>query len=31
MKLGKKSLSYFNDKRSVSDDGIYMQAYFHKD
>ena len=27
----KKSLSYLNDKRSVSDDGIYMQAYFHKD
>ena len=27
----KKSLSCFNDKRSVTDDGIHMQAYFHKD
>ena len=30
-KQTKKSLSVFDDKRSVSDDGIHTLAYFHKD
>ena len=28
--IEKISLSCFDDKRYVSDDGIYMLAYFHK-
>ena len=28
--IDKISLSCFGDKRYVSDDGIYMLAYFHK-
>ena len=30
MKSKKKSLSCFDDKRFVLDDGIHMLAYFHK-
>ena len=30
-KIEKISLSCFDDKRYVSDDGIHMLAYFHKD
>ena len=29
--INKISLSVFDDKRSVSNDGIYTLAYFHKD
>ena len=29
--IDKISFSYFDDKRYVLDDGIYTQAYFHKD
>ena len=29
--IAKISLSCFDDKRYVLDDGIYMLAYFHKD
>ena len=29
--INKKSLSCFDDKRSVSKDGIHTRAYFHKD
>ena len=29
--IDKISLSCFNDKRYVLDDGIYTLAYFHKD
>ena len=29
--ISKISLSCFNDKRYVLDDGIYTLAYFHKD
>ena len=29
--IGKISLSCFDDKRYVLDDGIYTLAYFHKD
>ena len=29
--INKISLSYFNDKRLVLDDGIHTLAYFHKD
>ena len=29
--IDKISLSCFDDKRYVSDDGIYTLAYFHKD
>ena len=29
--INKTSLSCFDDKRYVLDDGIYMLAYFHKD
>ena len=29
--IGKKSLSVFDDQRSVSYDGIHTLAYFHKD
>ena len=29
--IDKKSLSCFDDKRYVLDDGIYTLAYFHKD
>ena len=29
--IEKISLSCFDDKRYVSDDGIYMLAYFHND
>ena len=29
--IDKISLSYFDDKRCVLDDGIYTLAYFHKD
>ena len=28
--IDKISLSYFDDKRCVSDDGIYILSYFHK-
>ena len=28
--INKRLLSVFDDKRSVSNDGIHMQAYFHK-
>ena len=31
MKFKKKSLSCFDDKISVSSDGIHTWAYFHKD
>ena len=31
MKLRKKSLSCFEDKRDMLDDGICTLAYFHKD
>ena len=30
-KINKISLSIFNDKRFVLNDGIYTLAYFHKD
>ena len=30
-KISKISLSYFDDKRLVLDDGIHSLAYFHKD
>ena len=30
-KISKISLSYFDDKRLVLDDGIHPLAYFHKD
>ena len=30
-KIDKISLSFFDDKRYVSDDGIHTLAYFHKD
>ena len=29
--INKTSLSCFDDKRYVLDDGIYMLAYFHED
>ena len=29
--INKKSLSCFDDKRSVSNDGIHTRAYFHKE
>ena len=29
--IGKISLSCFEDKRYVSDDGLYTLSYFHKD
>ena len=29
--INKISLSYFDDKRYVLDDGIHTLAYFHKD
>ena len=29
--INKISLSVFDDKRSVSNDGIHTLAYFHKD
>ena len=29
--IDKISLSYFDDKRQVLDDGIHTLAYFHKD
>ena len=30
-KIDKISLSCFDDKRDVSNDGVYTRAYFHKD
>ena len=30
-KINKISLSFFDDKRFVLNDGIHMLAYFHKD